>query len=245
MDFFTLIEYVLSGILVLYGLYFAYDLIKERNAGPPLWQEARKKGAVSARLLKEARRYGDKIRFYNFWLQTQRLKKDKVEGAFAELGVYKGDSALVLHLMAPERTFHLFDTFGGFEEADLKPETGEAADYSPHNFADTSLERVKQRLSSPQFVFHPGHFPGTARVVADERFALVNLDADLYLPTKAALEFFYPRLSPGGVIFIHDYNAKWKGLMKAVDEFVKTIPEPLVLLPDKDSTVMIVKSKGV
>ena len=245
MNFLTLIEYILSGILVLYGLYYIYDISKEKNAGPPLWQEARKKGAVSGQLLKEKKRYGDKIRFYNFWLQTERLKRDKVEGAFAELGVYKGDSALLLHLMDPDRTFHLFDTFGGFEEQDMKPETGEAAEYSPHNFADTSLERVKRRLSSPRFIFHPGHFPETAQAVAEERFALVNLDADLYLPTKAGLEFFYPRLSPGGVIFIHDYNSKWVGLMKAVDEFVKTIPEPLVLLSDKDSTVMIVKNKEV
>jgi O-methyltransferase len=48
----------------------------------------------------------------------------------------------------------------------------------------------------------------------DVLYALVNLDADLYNPTKAGLEYFYPHLSPGGVIFIHDYNHKWEGLMK-------------------------------
>jgi len=69
------------------------------------------------------------------------------------------------------------------------------------------------------------------------------MDADLYNPTKAGLEYFYPRLSPGGVIFIHDYNDKWQGLIKAVDEFAATIPEKLILVPDLDSTVMIVKNK--
>jgi len=69
------------------------------------------------------------------------------------------------------------------------------------------------------------------------------MDADLYNPTKAGLEFFYPRLSPGGVILVHDYNYKWEGLMKAVDEFVLTLPETPVLSPDLDSTIMIIKNK--
>jgi O-methyltransferase len=73
-------------------------------------------------------------------------------------------------------------------------------------------------------------------------FSLVNLDADLYLPTKAGLEFFYPRLSPGGIIIIHDYNYKWPGIKKAADDFAAGIPEPLVMVPDMDGSVMIVKS---
>ena len=70
---------------------------------------------------------------------------------------------------------------------------------------------------------------------------MVSLDADLYISTLAALKFFYPRLSPGGVIFIHDYNYKWEGIRKAVAEFTATIPETLVMMPDLDGSVMIVK----
>ncbi len=239
----NLLEYLLAAVLILSGVYYLYDLVRDKRAGIPLWREAKKSGRVSPRLIKEKKKFGDSLRFYNFWLQTERLKRDRVEGAFAELGVYKGDSAMLLHLMDPSRKFYLFDTFEGFKESDLKYETGEAAGYTPHNFADTSLQRVKKRLTSPRFVFCPGHFPETASVARDERFALVNMDVDLYLPVKAGLEFFYPRLSPGGIIFIHDYNYKWEGLMKAVDEFAEQIPEPLVLVPDKESTVMIIKNR--
>ena len=69
------------------------------------------------------------------------------------------------------------------------------------------------------------------------------MDVDLFNPTKAGLEYFYPRLSPGGVIIIHDYNPDWPGIMKAVNDYAKTIKEPLVVLPDQDSSVMILKSK--
>lgn len=39
-----------------------------------------------------------------------------------------------------------------------------------------------------------------------DTFCFVNIDVDLYQPTKDALEFFIQKLSKGGYIFIHDYN---------------------------------------
>lgn len=211
---------------------------------PPAWEYARKQGTLNKNLLKVSRNYPDKVRLYNFWLQIQRIEKDGIKGDFAELGVYKGDSAKLLHLMAPGRTLHLFDTFEGFTGTDLQPETGEASTYTTKNFADTSINKVLKNIGGDpaQLNVHAGYFPQSAEGLADLSYALVNLDADLYNPTKAGLEYFYPHLSPGGVIFIHDYNYKWEGLMKAVDEFAATIPEKLILVPDLDSTVMIIRS---
>lgn len=215
------------------------------NYEPPAWEHARKQGRLSRELLKASRNYPDKIRLYNFWLQIQHIKKAKVKGDFAELGVYKGDSARVMHLMAPDRTFHLFDTFEGFTCNDLQPETGKAATYSTRNFADTSLNKVLKNIGGypDKLKIHAGYFPDSTEGLQETTYALVNMDADLYNPTKAGLEYFYPRLSPGGVIFIHDYNHNWEGLVKAVDEFAATIPEKLILVPDLDSTVMLVKNQ--
>ncbi len=145
--------------------------------------------------------------------------------------------------MDNDRKFHLFDTFEGFTQTDLIGETGKAATYTTKNFADTSFEKVKKRLNSDKFEFHQGYFPDTTTGLEKESFALVNMDADLYNPTKAGLEFFYPRLSLGGVIIIHDYNPDWPGIMQAVDEFAKTINLPIVPMPDQDSSVMIFKSR--
>jgi O-methyltransferase len=212
---------------------------------PPAWEEARKDGILSKELLKVSRNYPDKVRLYNFWLQVQRINKNKIIGDFAELGVYKGESSQLLHLIAPDRTLHLFDTFEGFTGTDLQTETGEALSYSTKDFADTSINKVLKKIGGnpEKIIVHPGYFPESAGGLENITFALVNLDADLYNPTKAGLEYFYPRLSPGGVIFIHDYNHKWEGLLKAVNEFALSIPEELVLIPDLDSTVMIVKNK--
>ena len=242
---FYLINFSIILIVLIFLIKYLWDIFFGENYEPPAWTAARKDGILSRELLKACRNYADKVRFYNFWLQVQRLEKDKVEGDFAELGVYKGESARLFRMMAPERILHLFDTFEGFTGTDLEPETGEASGYSTKNFADTSINKVLNTIGGDpgKIQLHAGYFPQSAKGLENISYALVNLDADLYNPTKAGLDYFYPRLAPGGVIFIHDYNHKWEGLMKAVDEFAATIPEQPVLIPDLDSTVVIVKNK--
>ena len=274
MNLFQLISLVLVLVVLILLVRYAWGIFFDTNYRPVEWEYARKQGLISKELIRLERNYPDKVRFFNFWFQVERLKRDGVPGDFAELGVYKGESARILHLIDPSRIFHLYDTFEGFKEEDLQHETGEAAAYTTRNFADTSLEAVRRNLGgSDRFVYHQGRFPesavsGLRSVVssqqsfdiepptadrrpptadrrpptANRQLALVNLDADLYNPTKAGLEFFYPRLSPGGVIIIHDYNFKWPGIKKAADEFAATIPETLIMVPDMEGSVMIVKS---
>jgi O-methyltransferase len=257
---------IISALLVLVVLIllvrYAWGIFFDTNYRPVEWEFARKQGLISKELVRLERNYPDKVRFYNWWFQVERLKRDGVPGDFAELGVYRGDSARLLHKMDPSRKFHLYDTFEGFKEEDLQHETGEAATYTTRNFADTSLEAARRNIGGNEnVVFHPGRFQELtvdSRQLTDSsspipdcqpstvncqlHFALVNLDADLYAPTKAGLEYFYPLLSPGGVIIIHDYNHKWPGIKNAVNEFASTIPEPLIMVPDLEGSVMIVRS---
>ena len=243
---FYLINFSIILIVLIFLVKYLWDVFFGENYEPPAWEKSRKNGDVSKELLKASRNYPDKVRLYNFWLQVQRIQNKGVEGDFAELGVYKGESAQLLHLMAPDRNLHLFDTFEGFTGADLQTENGEAATYTTKNFADTSINVVLKKIGGnpAKLRIHAGYFPDSAAGLDSVKYALVNVDADLYKPTRAGLEYFYPRLAPGGIIFIHDYNHKWEGLIKAVDEFVMNIPETLILSPDFDGTVMIVKNKN-
>ena len=261
LNFFQIISSILVLLVLILLVRYAWGIFFDKNYYPVEWEYQRKKGLIAGELIRLEHNYPDKVRFFNWWFQAERIKRDGVPGDFAELGVYKGESAKIIHLMDPSRTFHLYDTFEGFKEEDLEHETGEAATYTTQNFADTSLEAVRRNLGgSDRFVYHQGRFPesivDSRQSSADEMkpndyrlptndyrlFSLVNLDADLYNPTKAGLEYFYPRLSPGGVIIIHDYNYKWPGIKKAVDEYAQTIPEPLIMVPDMEGSVMIVKS---
>lgn len=236
--------YALVIIMVWLGIRYLWISITQRVHHPEQWICSAGRGDIPEEVLKAEKRYDDKVRLYNFWFQTRRISAENVPGDLAELGVYKGESAWFLHKMAPTRKLHLFDTFSGFHEPDLTMETGEAATYSWHNFADTDTATVREKLGdSPLLIFHEGHFPETTKGLEEIMYALVHIDADLYLPVRNGLEYFYPRLSPGGVIMIHDYTHKWEGLSKAVDDFAATIPENLIHVPDRFGTVMIIKNK--
>lgn len=59
------------------------------------------------------------------------------------------------------------------------------------------------RLPNPdKAVVKQGWFPETALDLEKEKFALVYMDAGLYAPTMAGLQFFFPRLSQGGIILL-------------------------------------------
>jgi O-methyltransferase len=232
---------VLIVLLILLNYLYTYFV---HSVAPFEWTKAKKEGLISRELLKLKRKYPYKNRFYTWWLQIRRLSREGIPGDFAEVGVYKGESALLIHAMDPEREIHLFDTFDGFPSSDLEGETGEAATYTTENFADVNMDTFISRFVKKEKIhIYKGYFPETAEAIRNCRFALVSLDADLYKPTKAALEFFYPRLSPGGVIFVHDHNYKWPGIIRSVDEFIRTIPENPVFMTDSEGTVVIVKNK--
>ena len=239
-----IIEILLIAVVLIYLIRFIWIMLIKRAYEPVSWQLAVKNKQVPHPLVKLSRTFPDKTRFFNIWLQAERLKQSGVTGEFAELGVYKGETARLIHLCDPERKLHLFDTFQGFKASDLEKEEGEAATYTPRNFADTTIDRVKRYVAGKDnVIFHPGHFPESTSGMEDIKYALVHIDADLYNSIKAGLEYFYPRLSPGGIIIVHDYNEKWRGALKAVNEFSEKIPEALIPVPDKDNSVMIVKSK--
>lgn len=238
---FNTIQILLLLILIVFGIYYFYSEFLSRNYEPLIWKEQIRKGNISKELFSASKKYPDKNRFFNFWFQIKRLKDNNIDGMFAELGVYKGETANIIHLMDTCREFHLFDTFEGFQKKDLKNETGKAATYTTHNFADTSMQEVKKLLCNENFIFHKGYFPQTTETIKKQKFALVNIDVDLYNPTKAGLEYFYPKMEKGGVILIHDHNPDWPGIMKAIDEFEQNIQEVFIQLNDKDSTIMMIK----
>lgn len=238
--------YFLLLMLIFLGIRFLWISIRHRIFHPEQWIYEAKHGRIPSEIQKAEKSEDDKVKLYNFWFQIKRITADDVRGDFAELGVYKGDSAWLIHQLAPARVLHLFDTFSGFRPSDLSGETGDAAAYSWSDFADTDLETVKARLGNvTEIQYHEGWFPDSSAGLEDIRYAFVHIDADLYQPVSAGLSYFYPRLSPGGVILIHDYTHKWEGLMRAVDEFVRTIPETLVHVPDRFGTVMILKNRVV
>lgn len=184
---------------------------------------------------------GDLARFYLFNLIFEQLIKERLAGDLAELGVYRGNTAVLLANFgrATRKTTYLFDTFQGFSEADIRGvDAGKRRE-----FADTSLEAVRGLVGAERVNYVVGHFPESAADISHElSFSLVHLDCDLYAPMKAGLEYFYPRVVPGGFLIIHDYaSLHWDGAERAVDEFLADKRERVVPIPDKAGTAVLRK----
>lgn len=188
----------------------------------------------------DVRRQWDDVRYGTLALALQRLDTDRVPGAIAEVGVFRGHTSRFLSHAAPHRELHLFDTFEGFPMADREPENA-----GDTRFTDTSEALVRAIVGERKGVhIHRGRFPETAAGLEHEMFALVMLDLDVYPPTKAGLEFFYPRVPRGGYVFVHDYNSPEsnRACSRAVDEFLADKPERAIEIPDQWGSVVFRRS---
>jgi O-methyltransferase len=182
---------------------------------------------------------GDDVRYATLALAIQRLETEKIDGAFAELGVWAGLTSRFIHHQARHRQLYLFDTFAGFPAGAL--EKGE-----DDRFRDTSQEQVAKFIGDlDNVVFRPGYFPQTATGLEQERFALVMLDFDLYRSAIDALQFFYPRLVPGGYFFMHDFNSPESdhAISRAANEFLTSKSEFLIEIPDEWGSVVFRKMR--
>ena len=173
------------------------------------------------------------IEAYHIFMAVKRTRK--VPGDIAEVGVYKGGSAKIICSVKGDKHLHLFDTFEGLpkvEDIDM------VWPFYEGKFA-ASYDSVRDYLKDDRNVsFYKGIFPETSDPVKDIRFSMVNLDVDCYESTKLCLEFFYSRMSPGGIILSHDYMTA-PGVKKAFDDFFDGKTEPV--LETAGSQCLVVK----
>ncbi len=157
---------------------------------------------------------------------AKQFSESQIDGSVAELGVFQGEFAKKINACFYDKKLYLFDTFEGFSERDLKNEHKEARENGSY-FVDTSVDLVMSKMSYPNnVIIKKGWFPQSTQDDEDlekERFCFVNIDADLYNPIIAGLEYFYPKMVKNGIILIHDYYSKvaYPGAKKAVDEFCR------------------------
>jgi O-methyltransferase len=148
-----------------------------------------------------------------FLLHSLAQAQRRIMGDMAEVGVYKGGSSKLICEAKGSVPLHLFDTFDGLPEPHEKDQA-----LFEQGMVTSRLSVVQSYLQSYENVlFYPGFFPDTCTPIRDKTFSFVHLDVDLYQSMLNGLEFFYPRLSLGGIIMAHDYQ--YPGIRKAFAEF--------------------------
>lgn len=153
------------------------------------------------------------------------VHENEMAGVCAEAGVFRGDSAKFINKYFYDKQLYLFDSFEGFADNDLQYDSENINDFNGaffnhETFLNTSIDLVMAKMPFPQkVIIKKGFFPKTA-IDVEEKFCFVNLDMDLYMPMYDGLEFFYPRMTSGGVILLHDYfHRGLEGVKKAVCDF--------------------------
>ncbi|MGN0159673.1 MAG: TylF/MycF/NovP-related O-methyltransferase [Brotaphodocola sp.] len=185
------------------------------------------------------------IRLAAVRLLADEIKNRGIPGEMAELGVYQGELAKEMNRLLPDRKLYLFDTFEGFSEKDIAIERELGSRRAREkDFSDTSMELVRKKMTVPeQVIFCKGYFPDSLKKVEHlPPLALVSLDPDLYEPVYQGLCVFYPLLSPGGVIVIHDYNSvQFPGVKKAVRKYCEEQGVFVVPLMDLHGSAVLIK----
>lgn len=168
-------------------------------------------------------------------------------GAMAECGVFNGFSALltcrVRQAQEPGftgRDLFLLDSFEGLSEpraedmidmVDAEGRAARAASHQQGHFA-AGLEAVRPRFADyPAITFLKGWLPQSLGELPERQWSFVHIDVDLYEPTLGALEYFYPRMMPGGVILNDDFSSPlFPGGGRAWIEFFDRRAVPYVVL---------------
>lgn len=173
-----------------------------------------------------------------------------IKGHYAELGTYRGNFARIIwqHL-APNSRLYCFDTFEGFNDKDVEIENQTSGLKAQAGyFRDTSIALVRNNILEnavdDRLILVKGYFPETFSGLESLEWRFVLIDCDLYEPVRKGLELFWPKIVPGGVLFIHDYGATYIGVRKAVDEYFGPLGIVPIPLPDMAISAAVIKNRG-
>jgi hypothetical protein len=241
-DFANNAAYSLFGIRITRNKPFGFDLTLSDPAAHSILR------AVVDRTMT------DENRLYNLILSVRHLIQNNVEGDFVECGVWRGGSMMAVALAAldeqnTDRNLFLYDTFSGmtkpssidvdYEGVSAMKSMEEAKlsnrEFSAGVIAYASIDDVEKGMKLTNYPTDKIFYivGDVAKTLAQEevpnKIALLRLDTDWYESTKVELEILWPRLVPGGVLILDDYD-HWVGARKAVDEYFQTLDKVPLLM---------------
>jgi hypothetical protein len=157
-------------------------------------------------------------------------KVQDLDGDFVECGVWKGvlpkTICEYIDFQSLPKTYFLVDPWGQGLKSDV--------------YTSDIYEEVRSRFSKyPNVKLIRGLVPEALNLIESTKIAYLAIDMNGSEPERAALEFFYPRLVSGGVIYLDDYGWNYPELRATVDKFLSDKPESLLHFPN--GTAILIK----
>jgi len=177
----------------------------------------------------DSSRIGKFIAHYELYNKTKHLP-----GVIVEAGVFKGISLVRFAMMEKNinpnnpRKIIGFDTFSDFPETDFEgdkqPREKFIKEAGLESISKSQLEEVLKNKGIDFVELVEGDIlktvPEYIKSNPGLQISLINMDADVYEPSKTVLECLYPNLLSGGILISDDYG-KFPGETKAVDDYFK------------------------
>lgn len=157
-----------------------------------------------------------------------------LEGDFVECGVNTGAYARAIisyiNWNSTSKTFYLLDTFMGLDPTYVSKEEKDL-NILNYNYRDTYDEVVKT-FSPFKTIIIRGTVPETLPQCNPEKIAYLSIDMNNTLPEIAALDYFWQRIVPSGIIVLDDYGFPQHILQKnAFDAFAKKVGHEIFAMP--------------
>jgi hypothetical protein len=158
-----------------------------------------------------------------------------IPGAIVECGVFKGASLVRFATFRDmfgnpfSKKVIGFDTFAEFPEAnfegDKKGRMRHIGAAGSMSISKGQLEGILKHKGIDKFVeLVEGDITKTVPAYLDShpelKISILNLDVDMYEPSVAVLDYFYPKIVRGGVLALDDYGV-FPGETKAVDDYFR------------------------
>lgn len=164
----------------------------------------------------------------------------------ADLGTYRGRALQAMLAEAAEIGVDIkwlaTDTFFGLpvlsqKDIDLAPPN--SGYLNRQMFDDTTVREVRAFLEPTGQLqnvdLREGALEDVLASLEDRKYLLVNISVKLYEPHIAALEYFYNRMLPGGVIVMDDlFNRRFPMAEAAIGSFMADKPEQILHLTGAD-----------
>ena len=172
------------------------------------------------------------------------------EGDFVECGVNAGfvSSAIMRRLeWAKEaRKYYLVDTFAGpvteqFSAAEIEHGRKEVVSgLMAAGAYVTDLERVRANFAEwPNAVVVQGVVPEILQSIPADRVAFLHVDMNCAAPECAAVDYFWEKLSKGGIILLDDYAHNEYPEQKApMDDVIRRRGSEVLALPTGQGLVV-------
>lgn len=174
----------------------------------------------------------------------------RLTGDFVECGVNAGFiSSAILHRLnwrTVQKRFYLIDTFKGpvvsqySQDEIARGRLKIAEDAIAAGAYATDIAAVRANFAEwPNAIVAQGIVPDVLSVLEIRKVAFLHIDLNCAAPERAALEYFWKRLSPGALVLLDDYA--WLGhdaQMHAIDDAAASLGCEVLSLPTGQGLVI-------